>query len=140
MITRKDKENKKVPLITFNVGMITGIIALTFCFQEESVSMLNSSDQDKEKAQGKLNKGFLMTGLFMIGSVVFGGIGFVTDDSHPEGRTPFSLSDFYIGQNNLERVLMSVITFAQILPMVPLYSLKAASFVIYSYKDCEDFG
>lgn len=91
--------------------------------------MLEVSDQDKEKARGKLNKGFLMTGLFMIGNTVFGGISYLTGDDHPEGRTPFSLSDFYIGKTSLERVIVATISFAQILPMVPLYSLKAASFV-----------
>lgn len=129
MIIRKDREPSKIPLVTLNVGLITGIVSLAFCFQEESVSIFHSSDQDKERACIKLNKGFLMTGLFFIGNVVFGGIAFYTDDKHPEGKTPLSVSDFYIGNVTLERVLIAVTTFAQLLPMVPLYSLKAASFV-----------
>lgn len=133
-LTRTGKEAHKIPLFTCNVGLIAGVAALTFCFQEEAVSMLHSSDQDREKTRGKLNKGFLMTGLFMIGAVVFGGIAFATDSSHPEGRTPLSLSDYYIGKLSLERVLMAVVSFAQILPMVPLYSLKAASFVACAHQ------
>ncbi len=76
-----------------------------------------------------------MTGLFFTGNVVFGGIAFFMDDKSPEGSTPFSVSDFYIGNKTLERVLIAVTTFAQLLPMVPLYSLKAAAFVVLLHSD-----
>lgn len=119
-----------MPLVTFNVGLVAGISALTFCFQEESVSMLNTADQDKERACGRLNKGFLMTGLFFIGNVVFGGIGFETSTNHPEPNTPLSTSDYFIsGGSSVWRLLVAILTIAQILPLVPVYSLKAASFV-----------
>lgn len=128
-LIRKDSDPKEIPLITFNVGFITGILALTFCFQEESVSLLNATEEDKEKTKVKLNKGYLMVGLFMLSNVVFGGIGYSSANNKPEGFTPFSLSDFYIGKSTLERVLLSAVSFAQLLPMVPLYSLKTAAFV-----------
>ena len=109
--------------------MILGIASLTFCFQEESVTILDYSDQDKEKAYSKLNKGFLMSGLFFTCNIIFGGIGYVSDRTDLEGRTPLSVSDYYIKRNTLERVLMSAVAFAQLLPLVPIFSLKAASFV-----------
>lgn len=114
------------------------MVALTFCFQEESVSFLCSSLDSKQKACKKINRGFLLSGVILIGNVVFGGISFVRDQGSKTDKkeeAAFSIGDYFIGSYSVERVIFCFLIFSQMLPMVPILCLKAASYITKIAED-----
>lgn len=117
-----------------------GLISLTFCFQEESVSFLSSSLDSKRLACKRINRGFLLTGVILVGTVVFGGISFVHDQgskTEKKGIDAFSISDYFIGSYDVDRLIFCGLIFLQMMPMVPMLALKSASY-IWKIADDED--
>lgn len=125
--TVADTNPDTIPLFTLFPGILFGLIALAFCFQEESVSFLTTSFDSKSTAFFKINRGFILTGVLLTGNVVFGGISYAAGDTNAKGDNGFSITEYYIGRISIPRVVICLVVFFMYIPMVPTVSLKAAS-------------
>lgn len=129
----------ELPLVSTRVGTITGIIALTFCFQPEAVRVGDSSETIPQAQKITLNS-YTLAGVILVLSGGLGGFGFASSDSDVTNQIRMTTADAYIDSTSLERLLISVNTMMQLLPIVPLYSLTASSYIARMLTDWNNTG
>lgn len=123
------------------MGTITGIISLTFCFQPEAVRVADSSESLPQAKKILLNS-YTLAGVILVLSGVLGGFGFaITESSAAKSvNIRMTTADAYMGDTSIERLLISVTTMLQLLPIVPLYSLTASTYIARLLTDWNNTG
>lgn len=59
----------------------------------------------------------------------FGGIGFIRPDSTEDRRSYLNTEDFFIGSDSIERAILGILLFLQMVPSVTIFALTAAAYV-----------
>ena len=135
----KQDTASELPLLSTKIGTIAGIISLTFCFQPEAIRVSDSSESSDQAEKIILNS-YTLSGVILTLCAALGGFGFTSYVSSQPTQIRMTTADTYIDSTSLERLLASINTCVQLLPIVPVYSLTASSYIARLLTDWNNTG